>query len=102
MGVPKAIVNPLTIRGEQRSSTSNLYMLPAAKFFSPKTEVIAKTKDRTYYVEETDDFLRDIGFAKGAIMRKHIVNSTYLMGTIPGLCVCLTISWSFFCDVKIC
>ena len=90
MGVPKVLVNPLTIRGEQRSSISNLYMLPAAKFFSPKTEVIARTKDRTYYVEDTDDFLRDIGFPEGAIMRKQIVNSTSLMGTIPGMCVCLT------------
>ena len=84
MGVPKVLVDPLAFRSEQRSSISNLYMLPATKFFSPKTEVIARTKDKTYYVEDTDEFLKDIGFPQGVAMRKHIVNSTYLMGTVPG------------------
>jgi len=84
MGVPQAIVNPLTIRGEQRSSISNLYMLPAAKFWS-KNDVIARTKSKTYYIGDIDQFLIDVGFPQGAIMRKHIVNSTALMDSIPGI-----------------
>lgn len=84
MGVPKALVNPLTIRGEQRSSISNLYMLPASSFW-PASDIIAKTKSRSYTINDIDDFLKDVGFPEGAIMRKHIVNSTALMASYPGV-----------------
>jgi len=76
MGVPKALVNPLKIRGEQRSSTSNLYMLPAEKYW-PTTDVIAKTKTRSYGSNDIDQFLKDVGFPEGAAIA--------LMDTTPGV-----------------
>lgn len=84
MGVPKAVVNPLKIRGEQRTSTSNLFMLPG-EYFWPETDIIVRTSKRSYTVKQIDDFLRDIGYPQGAIMRHHIVNSTSLMATNPGV-----------------
>ena len=84
LGVPRVLVNPLNIRDEQRTSTSNLYMLPAEKYW-PTTDVIARTKTRSYGINDVDKFLKDVGFPEGAAMRKHMVNSTALMATTPGI-----------------
>lgn len=84
MGVPKAVVNPLTIRGEQRTCTSNLFMLPG-QYFWPKSDVVVKTTKRSYTIADTDDLLKDIGFQQGVNMRKHIVNSSSLMFSSPGV-----------------
>ena len=82
--VPSAIVNPLNIRAEQRSSTSNLFMLPSASLWE-NDEVIVTTKTRSYKISEIDDFLQDIGFPQGVEMRRRILSSSELMKSAPGV-----------------
>lgn len=57
LGVP--LVNPLLVRGEQRSSESNLWLLPSPKVFSRKVLVISRNGN--YTAHEIAEFLRDIG-----------------------------------------
>lgn len=62
LGVP--LVDPLIVRGEQRSSESNLWLLPNPKVYGrQKTLVI--TQNRSYSAQDMSDFLKDIGFPEG-------------------------------------
>ncbi|KAF9621139.1 hypothetical protein IFM89_016633 [Coptis chinensis] len=62
LGVP--LVDPLLVREEQRSSESNLWLLPSPKLFGRKrTLVIAQ--NATYSALDIPRFLCDIGFAQG-------------------------------------
>jgi len=83
-GIPSVIVNPLTLRAEQRSSTSNLWMLPSLAAW-PNDHIMAETRQRTYKVSEMDDFLIDVGFPQGVAMRHHISNSSYMMKKAPNV-----------------
>ncbi|KAJ0981821.1 hypothetical protein J5N97_010076 [Dioscorea zingiberensis] len=61
LGIP--IVNPLIVRGEQRSSESNLWLMPSPKFFAEKPLVI--TEKKNYSACDIQEFLEDIGFGEG-------------------------------------
>ncbi|XP_077217238.1 alpha/beta-Hydrolases superfamily protein [Tasmannia lanceolata] len=60
LGVP--LVDPLLVREEQRSSESNLWLLPS-KFFGQTPLVI--TPNRTYTASDMPQFIEDIGFERG-------------------------------------
>jgi hypothetical protein len=60
-GVP--FVNPLVIRKEQRSSESNLWLLPVSWTFGLRPLVI--TSSRSYTAADMEEFLNDIGFPEG-------------------------------------
>ncbi|XP_052200712.1 lecithin-cholesterol acyltransferase-like 1 [Diospyros lotus] len=60
LGVP--LVNPLTVRDEQRSSESNLWLLPAPGLF---TKPLVITPARNYTASDIPEFLNDIGFPEG-------------------------------------
>ena len=69
-------MNPLTVRGEQRTATSNLFLLPSRELWSAD-EVLAKTSQRSYTVNDFDDFFQDMGFPLGIKLRKLVENITY-------------------------
>ncbi|KAF6165219.1 hypothetical protein GIB67_030401 [Kingdonia uniflora] len=62
LGVP--LVDPLAVREEQRSSESNLWLLPSPKLFDP-TKPLVITQNTTYFPRDIPRFLEDIGFSQG-------------------------------------
>ncbi|XP_068689438.1 lysosomal phospholipase A and acyltransferase-like [Montipora foliosa] len=74
--VPHFILNPLTVRREQRTDTSNIYLLPSPELWSGD-EVLVKTPKRNYTVNNYDHFFEDIGFPLGKQLRKLVGNFTY-------------------------
>ncbi|KAL6995326.1 Lecithin-cholesterol acyltransferase-like 1 [Sarracenia purpurea var. burkii] len=62
LGVP--LVDPLLVRDEQRSSESNLWLMPSPKLFGLK-KPLAITPNATYTAHDIPDFLNDIGFREG-------------------------------------
>ncbi|RDX89763.1 Lecithin-cholesterol acyltransferase-like 1 [Mucuna pruriens] len=62
LGVP--LVDPLIVRAEQRSSESNLWLLPNPQVFGPQKPIVI-TPNRTYSAHDMVDFLKDIGFPQG-------------------------------------
>ncbi|GLT93617.1 hypothetical protein SLE2022_114000 [Rubroshorea leprosula] len=62
LGVP--LVNPLLVRGEQRSSESNLWLLPSPKLFDRQKPLVI-TPNSSYSAHEIAQFLADIGFPEG-------------------------------------
>lgn len=83
-GVPSFLFNKdLQIHG-QRSSTGNLFLLPTQEFW-PKDKIIATTQHRTYNIGDLDEFLRDVGFPEGAVMRKNIISHGQLVSKAPGI-----------------
>lgn len=62
LGVP--LVNPLRVRTEQRSSESNLWLLPNPTIYERKTPIVI-TQNSNYTVDEIPRFLKDIGFEEG-------------------------------------
>lgn len=73
LGIPHFIVDPIDIRDQQRTSTSNAMMLPNPELWAPD-EVLVKTSERVYTVNDYDDFFHDIGFPLGIKMRKLVKN----------------------------
>ncbi|KAM0841546.1 hypothetical protein ACQ4PT_058971 [Festuca glaucescens] len=63
LGVP--FVDASLIRAEQRSSESNLWLLPTPKVFGNTTLVVSERHNRTYSAKNVTQFLQDIGFAEG-------------------------------------
>uniref|UniRef100_A0ACD6A4M8 Uncharacterized protein n=1 Tax=Avena sativa TaxID=4498 RepID=A0ACD6A4M8_AVESA len=63
LGVP--FVDASLIRAEQRSSESNLWLLPTPKVFGNTTLVVSERHNRTYSAKNVTQFLQDIGFADG-------------------------------------
>lgn len=61
LGVP--LVDPLVVRGEQRSSESNLWLLPNPKIFNQRKLVI--TPNSSYSAFEIPQFLAEIGYPEG-------------------------------------
>ncbi|XP_039137442.1 lecithin-cholesterol acyltransferase-like 1 [Dioscorea cayenensis subsp. rotundata] len=61
LGIP--VVNPLVVREEQRSSESNLWLMPSPKVFAAKPLVI--TEKKSYMASDVPEFLMDIGFGEG-------------------------------------
>ena len=76
LGIPHFIVNPIDVRGQQRTTTSNALMMPSPELWAPD-EVLAKTPDRVYTVNDYDDFFKDIGFPLGVKLRKLVKNLIY-------------------------
>lgn len=62
LGVP--LVDPLIVREEQRSSESNLWLLPNAKIFGRKKPLVITPK-ATYSAHDIPEFLNGIGFSEG-------------------------------------
>ena len=73
-GVP--IANPLTVRHEQRTCSSNNFMLPSKELWS-SDEVFVKTSRRSYTVKDYDAFFKDIGFPEGSLVRRNVQSLTY-------------------------
>ncbi|KAK1435531.1 hypothetical protein QVD17_01296 [Tagetes erecta] len=62
LGVP--LVNPLLVRNEQRSSESNLWLMPRQKNFPLETPLVV-TPNSAYSSFDISRFLQDIGFEEG-------------------------------------
>ncbi|XP_050366065.1 lecithin-cholesterol acyltransferase-like 1 [Argentina anserina] len=62
LGVP--LVNPLLVREEQRSSESNLWLMPNPKVFRNEKPIVI-TPNATYSAHNMLQFLNDIGFPDG-------------------------------------
>ncbi|KAG0455683.1 hypothetical protein HPP92_023471 [Vanilla planifolia] len=77
LGIP--IVDPLTVREEQRSSESNLWLLPAHRVFGEMPLVFANNK--SYSARDIPDFLNDIGFEEGVLPYKTRIHP--LVATAP-------------------
>lgn len=67
LGVP--LVDPLIVRAEQRSSESNLWLMPNPLFFGA-TKPLVITNKRNYTASDIVEFLRDIGFPEGTLPYK--------------------------------
>ncbi|KAF3320436.1 lecithin-cholesterol acyltransferase-like 1 [Carex littledalei] len=63
LGVP--IVNPLLVRGEQRSSESNQWLLPNPSLYGSRPLLISTFNNKTYSALDMPQFLEDIGFKEG-------------------------------------
>lgn len=63
LGIP--IVDPLLVRAEQRSSESNMWLLPSPKLFGSKPLVIDTYNDKGYSAKDMPEFLADIGYKEG-------------------------------------
>ncbi|RRT51561.1 hypothetical protein B296_00051043 [Ensete ventricosum] len=61
LGIP--IVDPLLVRAEQRSSESNLWLLPSPTVFGHKPLVVSGNK--SYSAWDMQEFMEDIGFEEG-------------------------------------
>ncbi|XP_059281227.1 lecithin-cholesterol acyltransferase-like 1 [Lycium ferocissimum] len=64
LGVP--LVNPLLVREEQRSSESDMWLLPSPKVFTTK-EPLVSTPNAAYTARDIPSFLKDIGFPEGVL-----------------------------------
>ncbi|GMH03199.1 hypothetical protein Nepgr_005038 [Nepenthes gracilis] len=62
LGVP--LVDPLLVRQEQRSSESNLWLMPSPKSFG-RSKPLVITPNVTYTAHDIAEFLNDIGFSDG-------------------------------------
>ncbi|KAK6789928.1 hypothetical protein RDI58_013728 [Solanum bulbocastanum] len=67
LGVP--LVNPLLVREEQRSSESNMWLLPSPKVFNTKSPLVV-TPNVTYSAHDIPEFLKDIRFPEGVLPYK--------------------------------
>ena len=76
LGIPHFLVNPLSVRGEQRTCTSNTYLLPSRELWS-SAEILAKTPERSYTVNDYDEFFKDISFPLGITLQNLVENITY-------------------------
>ncbi|RWR77944.1 lecithin-cholesterol acyltransferase-like protein 1 [Cinnamomum micranthum f. kanehirae] len=86
LGVP--LVEPLLVRGEQRSSESNLWLLPSPKLFGRKPLVIAQ--NRSYSAFDMPEFLEDIGFKEGVYPYKARIlplMDRLIMPEVPVTCI---------------
>lgn len=63
LGIP--LVNPLLVRAEQRSSESNMWLLPSPALFGSRPLVIDTYSNKSYSAKDMPEFLADIGFEEG-------------------------------------
>ena len=76
IGIPHFLVNPLTIRGQQRTYTSNAFVMPSREFWSAD-EVLVTTPQRKYTISNLSEFFKDIGFPEGIDLVQNSENLTY-------------------------
>ncbi|XP_077505629.1 lysosomal phospholipase A and acyltransferase-like [Amblyomma americanum] len=77
------VINPLSVRPEQRSTPSLAYMLPNRLYWN-ESEVLVKTLDRSYGLADYKAFFDDIGFPDGYEMYKD-TRPYMLDNTAPGV-----------------
>ncbi|XP_014661427.1 PREDICTED: group XV phospholipase A2-like [Priapulus caudatus] len=58
------LLNPLTLRKQQRSTPSLAFLLPSSDFWGPD-EVLATTAQRNYTVKDYKAFFDDLGYPNG-------------------------------------
>ena len=76
LGIPHILLNPLVVRGEQRSSTSNAMLLPSRELWS-QDDILVTTPRRTYTVNDYEDFFNDLQYPTGIKLRHLVENLTY-------------------------
>lgn len=65
------VINPLTVRPEQRSSPSLAFLAPSNKFWS-KEDILVSTSKRNYTVNDYHQFFNDINYLTGWEMWKDV------------------------------
>ncbi|XP_013781387.1 group XV phospholipase A2-like [Limulus polyphemus] len=71
-----SVINPITVRREQRTSPSLAYLTPSDRFWS-NDEVLVMTAEKNYTVRNYYEFFQDINFKDGWEMWKDTHNLTY-------------------------
>ncbi|XP_055810894.1 lecithin-cholesterol acyltransferase-like 1 isoform X2 [Solanum dulcamara] len=92
LGLP--LVNPLLVREEQRSSESNMWLLPSPKVFTSKTPLVV-TPNVGYSAHDIPKFLKDIGFSQGVMpytsrilpLVDNFSSSTFPDDQVPITCI---------------
>lgn len=77
-GIP---VQASSIRDEQRSYETNLWLLPRDQ----RSTVFARTDEKNYTTNNYDEFFTDIGYARGEIVRKRVSSLIHDVSTGPGV-----------------
>uniref|UniRef100_A0A1E1WVS1 Putative phospholipase A2 n=1 Tax=Tityus obscurus TaxID=1221240 RepID=A0A1E1WVS1_TITOB len=77
------VINPLTVRPEQRSSPSLAFVAPSNKFWSQE-DVLVSTPKRNYTVDDYYQFFEDINYTVGWEMWKDVQGLIHDM-TPPGI-----------------
>ncbi|KAK4802078.1 hypothetical protein SAY86_000281 [Trapa natans] len=86
LGVP--LVDPLLVRAEQRSSESNLWLLPNPAVFGMGQTLVVGPDNASYTAGDVQGFLEGIGFPEGILPYKsRIVPLIEGVGTGPGVAV---------------
>lgn len=80
LGVP--LVDPLLVRDEQRSSESNLWMMPSPRAFDPRRPLVV-TPGSNYTARDIAAFLRDIGYPEGVGPYEERVLPLVEAGAVP-------------------
>lgn len=78
-----ALLDPLTLRAEQRSSETNMWLLPTPKVFGNQPLVL--TDSRLYTSHDLEDFLIDIGYPQGVVAYKNRIPHLIDNITAPGV-----------------
>merc|ERR1711879_91807 len=73
-GVP--LVNPLTIREEQRSYETNFWLLPVPRWFGNETLATNAKNGKSYSTEDYDEFFEDISYPSAKKLFKRVSNLT--------------------------
>lgn len=88
LGVP--LVDPLLVRAEQRSSESNLWLMPSPKLFATKKPLVI-TPNANYSSHDIANFLNDIGFPQGVYPYNSrilpLVNEGLIAPELPVTCI---------------
>ncbi|CAM6102097.1 unnamed protein product [Calypogeia fissa] len=85
-----ALIDPLALRAEQRSSETNLWLLPNPKVFGHQP--LALTNQRLYTSYDLEDFLTDIGYPGGVHAYRTRIPPLISNLTAPGVPVSLVYS----------
>ena len=77
------MIDPLVIRGEQRSYETGVYIMPLEHTWGDKSQVLVQTPVRNYTVQDYGSFFDDIGFSQGKEMMENVLDFVNL--THPGV-----------------
>lgn len=83
-------INPLVLRAEQRSSESNLWLLPVPAVFGDQKLVL--TRQETYSAFDIPKFLVDIGYSEGDSLYNSRIPPLITSLEAPGIPVTLVFS----------
>jgi len=68
------MIDPLVIRGEQRSYETGVYIMPLEHTWNDTSQVLVETPRRNYTVKDYKKFFDDIRFSQGMEMMENVVN----------------------------